>query len=293
MQLSACGLCRAPSYKAAGGGILSGMDYWQNKVALVTGGSSGLGRVIAEAFAAAGAKVAFVGLEADAVQQAAAEMQAAGHDVLGVCANITRQEDVDRLVAQTLERFGRLDVLVNNAGRSMRGKVIDTTPEQFRDLMELNLIALVRCTRAAAPHLLQQRGHVVNIGSLAAKSAARWVGAYPATKFAVAAYSQQLRLELGPQGLHVLLVCPGPVQRKDARLYPLKGLEDLPESARAPGAGIQVQGIPPERLAAAILRACERRRPELVIPAKARILFALSQLWPSLGDWIVRRKTSQ
>jgi uncharacterized protein len=267
------------------------MDFWQNKIALVTGGSSGLGRVIVDAFASAGAKVVLVGLEADAVKQAADEIRAAGHDVLGVCADITRQEDVDRLFAQTMERFGRLDVLVNNAGRSMRGKLLDTTPDQFRDLMELNLIALVRCTRAAVPHLLERRGHVVNIGSLAAKSAARWVGAYPATKFAVAAYSQQLRLELGPQGLHVLLVCPGPIQRKDARLYPLAGLEDVPQSARAPGAGVKVRGIPPQRLAAAILRACEHRRPELVIPAKARLLFALTQLCPTLGDWIVRRKT--
>jgi uncharacterized protein len=269
------------------------MDSWQNKVVLVTGGSSGLGRVIAEAFAEAGAKLAIVGLERPQVDQAAQEMQAGGRDVLGLHADITRQEDVDRLFAQTLERFGRLDVLVNNAGRSMRGKVLDTTPEQFRELMELNLIALVRCTRAAVPHLLRQQGHVVNIGSLAAKSAARWVGAYPATKFAVAAYSQQLRLELGPQGLHVLLVCPGPIQRKDARLYPLEGLEDVPQSARAPGAGVQVQAIAPQELAQAILRACQRRQPELVVPAKARLLFALSQLWPSLGDWIVRRRTGE
>ncbi len=267
------------------------MSPWQNKVALVTGGSSGLGRVIAEAFAAAEAKVAIVGLEADAVRQAADEMRSAGRDALGIHADITKQPDVDRMMAETLDRFGRLDVLVNNAGRSMRGKVLETTPEQFRELMELNLIALVRCTRAAVPHLLPNRGHVVNIGSLAAKSAARWVGAYPATKFAVAAYSQQLRLELGPQGLHVLLVCPGPIERKDARLYPLEGLEDVPESARKPGAGVRVRAIAPQQLAGAILRACERRRPELVIPGKARLLFAISQIWPSLGDWIVRRKS--
>ena len=136
-------------------------------------------------------------------------MRAVGRDVLGVQADITRQEDVDRLIARTVDYFGRLDVLVNNAGRSMRGKVLDTTPEQFRDLMELNLIALVRCTRAAVPHLLRRRGHVVNIGSLAAKSAARWVGAYPATKFAVAAYSQQLRLELGPRGVARAAGLPG------------------------------------------------------------------------------------
>ena len=269
------------------------MPFWQNKVVLVTGGSSGLGRVIAEAFAAAGAKVVIAALEPNAVRKVAEEMHSAGHQVLGVHADITRQEDVDRLFTQAIDRFGRLDVLVNNAGRSMRGKLLDTTPEQFRQLMELNLIALVRCTRAAMPHLLEHGGHVVNIGSLAAKSAARWVGAYPATKFAVAAYSQQLRLELGSQGLHVLLVCPGPIEREDARLYPLEGLEDVPERARGPGAGVRVRATPPHDLARAILRACERRQPELVVPARARLLFAISQLWPSLGDWLVLRKTRE
>ncbi|NQU23156.1 MAG: SDR family NAD(P)-dependent oxidoreductase [Candidatus Nealsonbacteria bacterium] len=267
------------------------MSYWENKTVLVTGGSSGLGRVIADGFGRVGANVVIAALEADAVRRAAEEMTADGVNTLGVHADITRQEDVDRLFEQALERFGRLDVLVNNAGRSMRGKVLDTTPEQFRELMELNLIALVRCTRAAVPHLLKRRGHVINIGSLAAKSSARWVGAYPATKHAVAAYSQQLRLELGGEGLHVLLVCPGPIARDDPRLYPLEGLEDVPDRARAPGAGVKVRGIDPEKLVAAILRACERRRPELVMPGKARLLFAISQLFPRLGDWIVLRKT--
>ncbi|MGO8688820.1 MAG: SDR family NAD(P)-dependent oxidoreductase [Thermoguttaceae bacterium] len=267
------------------------MGFWQDKVVLVTGGSSGLGRVIAEQFAAEGSKVAVAALEGEAVQQAAAQMRAAGHDVLPIHADITRQDDVERMIRETLSRFGRLDVLVNNAGRSMRRKVLDTTPEQFRELMELNLIGLVRSTRAAAPHLLQQRGHVVNIGSLGAKSAGRWLGAYPATKFAVAAYSQQLRLELGPQGLHVLLVCPGPIQRSDPRLYPLAGLEDVPEHARRPGAGVKTRAIAPGRLAEMILRACQRRQPELVVPGRARLLFALSQLFPRLGDWIVLRRT--
>jgi NAD(P)-dependent dehydrogenase (short-subunit alcohol dehydrogenase family) len=267
------------------------MGFWQDKVVLVTGGSSGLGRVIADGFGSAGAKLILAALEPGAAERAAEEMQTAGCDALGIQANITRQEDVDRLFEQALGRFGRLDVLVNNAGRSMRGKVLDTTPEQFRDLMELNLIATVRCTRAAVPHLLKQRGHVVNIGSLASKSASRWVGAYPATKHAVAAYSQQLRLELGPEGLHVLLVCPGPIERKDTRLYPLEGLEDVPERARGPGAGVRTRAIPPQWLARSILDACQRRRPELVVPGKARLLFALAQLWPALGDWIVLRET--
>ena len=267
------------------------MSFWHDKVALVTGGSSGLGRVIVEAFAEAGAKVALVGLEADAVRRAEAELQAAGAVVLGISADITRQEDVDAMVAKSLARFGRLDVLVNNAGRSTRGKVLDTTPEQFRDLMELNLIALVRATRAAVPELLKTRGHVVNIGSLAAKSAARWVGAYPATKHAVAAYSQQLRLELGGEGLHVLLVCPGPIARSGERLYPLDESGDIPETALRPGAGVKVRTIDPKWLAQQVLKSCETRQPELVLPRRARLLFALGQLWPALGDWIVLRNT--
>ncbi len=267
------------------------MQFWKEKVVLVTGGSSGLGRAIADAFADAGAKIVIAALEADAVDEAAKEFRQRGADALGVHADITRQEDVDSLFAQTLDRFGRLDVLVNNAGRSMRGKLLDTTAEQFRNLMELNLVALVRCTRAALPHLLVQRGHVVNIGSLASKSAARWVGAYPATKFAVAAYSQQLRLELAPEGLHVLLVCPGPIARDHPRLYPLEGMENLPERARRAGGGVKVGAVAPPKIAKAIVRACERRKPEIVLPAKARLLFAISQLWPSLGDWIVLRRT--
>ena len=132
---------------------------------------------------------------------------------------------------------------------------------------------------------------MVNIGSLAAKSAARWVGAYPATKFAVAAYSQQLRLELGPQGLHVLLVCPGPIERKDPRLYPLDGLEDVPERARRPGGGVQARAIPPQR---SPVRSCGRASGggrSWSCPARPGWLFALAQLFPRLGDWIVLRKT--
>lgn len=277
--------------------MLAGMSYWQDKnswrdkVVLITGGTSGLGLAIAQAFGRAGAGVAVAGLEAELVQRAEVQLAAEGISALGLCADVTKQHDVDRLLAQTLERFGRLDVLVNAAGRSTRGYVLETTPEEFRALMELNFIALVRTTRAAVPHLLERSGHVVNIGSLAAKSAARWVGAYPATKHAVAAYSQQLRLELGPQGLHVLLVCPGPVARDQARLYELPDTPDLPPSAKKPGAGVKVKPISPVWLGRAIVRACERRRPELVVPARARLLFAVAQLWPRLGDWLVLRVT--
>jgi NAD(P)-dependent dehydrogenase (short-subunit alcohol dehydrogenase family) len=264
------------------------MRYWENKIALITGGSSGLGRIIAEEFFQAGAKVVIVALEKSDVEQVASEI---GSGVLPIHADITKQDDVNRIFETVRNHWGKLDVLVNNAGRSMRGNILDTTPEQFQSLFDLNVLGTIRCTRAAATMLLEQQGHLVNIGSLAAKSAARYVGAYPVSKFAVAAYSQQLRLELGPKGLHVLLVCPGPIRREQERLYPLEGLEGIPDSARAPGAGVKVGRINPRWLARKILNYCERRKPELVVPAKAKILFAIAQLCPTFGDWLVKKNS--
>ena len=211
--------------------------------------------------------------------------------MLGVHADITRQEDVDRLFDAALERFGRLDVLVNNAGRSMRGKVLDTTPEQFRELMELNFIALVRCTRAAVPHLLKQRGHVVNIGSLAAKSAARWVGAYPATKFAVAAYSQQLRLELGPRDCTCCWSARARSRERTSGSIRWRAWKTCPSVPGGPG---RACGPRPSRPSGSPRRSSARASVagrSWSCPARARLLFALSQLWPRLGDWLVLRKT--
>ena len=267
------------------------MSYWRDKVAVVTGGSSGLGRAIARELARRGAKVAIAARTTDKLEAAADELRKAGGDVLAVPADVRRAEDVERLFAQTIERFGRLDALFNNAGASARGAAIDTTPADFAELLELNLIALVRCTQAAMPHLLASRGHLVNIGSLAGKTAARYMGAYSATKHAVSAYSQQLRLELGEKGLHVLLVSPGPIARDEPRIYPEAKTASLPASARKPGAGVKVNLLQADWLAERILRACERRRPELVVPGRARLVFAILQLWPGWGDWIVRKFT--
>jgi uncharacterized protein len=264
-------------------------DFWHGKVALVTGGSSGLGRAIAAALVERGAQVAIAARGAEALERTAEQLRRDGRRVLAIPADVTSQPDVERMIADTVRHFGRLDALVNNAGRSQRGQAIDVTPEEYQELMDLNFTALVRCTRAAMPQLLANRGHLVNIGSLAGKTAARYMGGYSATKFAVSAYSQQLRLELGPQGLHVLLVSPGPIRRDEPRVYTGEKVDSIPTSARKPGAGVKVGLIDPERLANQIVDACQRRRAELVVPGRARVIFAITQLWPSLGDWIVRK----
>ncbi|MBC8353206.1 MAG: SDR family NAD(P)-dependent oxidoreductase [Planctomycetes bacterium] len=268
------------------------MPDWNNKVALVTGGSTGLGFAIGEALGEQGAGVMLAARHSARLQEAVEQLRQKGYRAVGFAADVTDSEQVASLIAETNREFGKLDILVNNVGRSTRGKALDTSPDEFRDLMELNFLSVVRCTQAAAPHLIESGGHVVNIGSLASKSVSKFLGAYPASKFAVAAYSQQLRYELNPQGVHVLLVCPGPIAREDGGQRYDAETNGLPESAGKPGAGVRLRGIPPERLAAKILRACKARRAELVVPSTARWLFALSQLWPSFGDRVVKGMNS-
>jgi short-subunit dehydrogenase len=270
--------------------IAARMLYWTNKVALVTGGSAGLGLAIARALVAAGAKVTLAAREEERLA-AACQALGGGDQCLAIPADVTQQADCDRLVSETLAARGRLDLLVNCAGRSARGEAAATTADQFAELIDVNFLSAVRVTRAALPHLVASRGHLVFIGSLASKSASRYLGAYPASKFPLAAYAQQLRLELAGQGLHTLLVCPGPIRRGDAGRRYDAAAENLPSDARQPGGGVKLKGIDPDWLAGRILRACERRRAELVVPARARLLFAISQLWPRWGDWIVTRMT--
>ena len=268
------------------------MGYWQEKVVVVTGASTGFGRVLSEAFARAGATVVLAARTVEKLDEAALAIRNFGGQVLAQPTDVTDKESVEQLIATTIERFGHIDALVNNAGASMRASIEDTSDDDFVDLIDLNLMSVVNCTRAALPHLLTTGGHVVNIGSLAAKTASPYLGAYPASKFAVAAYSQQLRLELRSRGLHVLLVCPGPIARDDAGVRYDEQSEKLPESARRPGGGAKLRAIDPAWLAAKTLRACERRKPELVVPRTARLLFAISAICPRFGDWIVRKKTT-
>lgn len=268
------------------------MTFWKNKTVLVTGASTGLGFAIARAFAEAGAKVAIAARGQAKLEEAAAKLRMHGATILPIVADVTRGADVAELVNRAAIEFDGLDVLVNNAGRSTRGKAIEVTPEQFQELWEINFLSAVRCTQAAAPHLLRSRGSVVNIGSLAAKTVSPYLGAYPATKFPLAAWSHQLRLELAEQGLHVLLVCPGPIRRDDAGERYRDQAHDLPETASKPGGGVKLKGIDPEWLARRILLACERREPELVVPFRARLLLSLAALSARLGDWLIRKMTS-
>ena len=265
------------------------MAYWHDKVVVVTGGSAGLGLVLSQSFAAAGCQV-IVAARGEAQGQQA--VQTIGPErARFVATDVTDSASVNQLVEQVIQREGRIDAWVNNAGRSSRGLALETSVEEFEQLPQLNFLALARCSQAAIPHLIESRGHLVNIGSLSSKTASPYMGGYATSKYPVAAYSQQLRLEHSPRSLHVLLVAPGPIRRQDSNPRYQDQARDLPASAGKPGGGVKLKGICPQRLSTKILKACQRRQPELVVPGYSRFLFALAQLCPRWGDWIVRKMT--
>jgi short-subunit dehydrogenase len=270
------------------------MSYWSDKRALIIGGSAGLGRALADVLAQHGARVAIVARRQQPLAAAAQELKRHGADVLSIAADVTIADEVNRINAAVQTSWGGIDLLCHCAGRSMRGTVLATSAADFRELWETNFLSAVECVKRFAESLAANRGHIVLIGSLASKVAAGYLGAYPASKFPLAALAQQLRLETEQLGLHTLLVCPGPIARDDQHSagsrYAAQSPE-VPAAAHQPGGGAKVRAINPHWLAGKILLACEQRRAELVVPKRARLLFAASQLSPRFGDWLLRRMT--
>lgn len=264
------------------------MATWEGKTVIVTGGSAGLGKAIAQEFGRKGAQVVCVARSRNQLEETCRELQSEGIQAESLPMDVTDPEQIESGFAEAARRFGRLDVLVNCVGRSTRSDIMKLNVQDFRELMEVNFFALVNCTQTALPYLVDSQGSCINIGSLSAKTAWPYMAPYTTSKFAVAAYTHQLRIE-GPNGVHFMLVCPGPIRRKDAGSRYEEVAADLPSNARQPGAGAKLRGICPEELARRIVRACEQRKAELIAPWSARILFVISHFSPRIGDWILRR----
>jgi NADP-dependent 3-hydroxy acid dehydrogenase YdfG len=187
-------------------------------VALVTGASSGIGEAAALALAAQGAKIAVAARRGDRLEALAGRIRANGGAALVLEADITRADDATAVVERTVNEFGRLDTLVNNAGVMLLGPIVGAPLEEWERMVDLNLTALLRCTHAALPHLLRAAegdprrvADVVNVSSVAGRVARSGGGVYNATKFGVNAFSESLRQEVTARHVRVGLIEPGAV----------------------------------------------------------------------------------
>lgn len=268
------------------------MTYWKDKVAVVTGASQGFGKVLAQQLIDQGCHVVLAARDQQKLSAAATQLDADGKQTFCVPTDVTNDDDVVQLLDEVQQKYGKLDALFNIAGVSSRGLVCDTSIDEFLCSYDLNVLSAVRCIKAAKPLLEASQGHIVNMGSLASKSAAKFMGPYATSKFALAGLNHQLRLEMADAGIHVMLVCPGPIAREDAGTRYTLQTTDLPDTASKPGAGVKLKTIDPQTLAERVLKGCEKRQTEIVVPGKARLLFAIAQLSGAWGDWVLRRFTS-
>jgi len=263
------------------------MTTWNNKVVVVTGGSSGLGKAIGLTFAAKGAKSILLARDEQKLKATAQAAVDDGLDLDWIVADVTDQSSVESAFREIVQRHQRIDILVNNVGKSTRMGFKECTVEEYKALLEVNFYSAVRCTLAALEHLEATSGQIVNIGSLASKTGWPNVAPYSTSKHALSAFSHQLRLE-GPSNVNCLQVCSGPIKRDDSGVRYQEQAAGLSDSAKQPGAGVKLKGIDPTVLANKIVRGCERRKKDMVIPMYCRILFAIQQISPNLGDFLLR-----
>ena len=181
------------------------------KSALITGATSGIGRATALRFAAAGAQVAIVGRDKEALARTAAEITDAGGTVLPLQADVCDQAATATLVPRVVERFGGLDILVNAAGIISLGTIANTSEEAWQEMMNVNLHAVFRLMREATPALVERRGNVVNVSSVTGLRSFPGVLAYCVSKAALDQLTRCASLELAAQGVRVNAVNPGVV----------------------------------------------------------------------------------
>jgi NAD(P)-dependent dehydrogenase (short-subunit alcohol dehydrogenase family) len=229
-----------------------------DKAALITGGSSGIGLAVARALGEDGFGVTIAARRPDKLERAAAELRAAGLDVLHVAANMTEENDIKRMLEAHKERFGRLDLLMNNAGLGIGG-LIETAETKKLDMqLDVNLRAVYLATRDAIP-LLKETGKrenggamIVNTASIAGKQPQGWLAAYSATKAAVIALTEATGKELAADGVRCTAICPGFV--------------DTPMTDWARGQGVPGEEmIRPEDIAE-IVRCLLRLSPAAIVP---------------------------
>jgi NAD(P)-dependent dehydrogenase (short-subunit alcohol dehydrogenase family) len=253
--------------------------------ALVTGAGGGLGRAIAEHFAAAGAHIVALDRDAAAVSSLQAELEARGRACLAVPCDVSDPDACARAVADAIERFGAIDVLVNNAGISHRSGFSATDPAVIRRVMDVNFYGAVHCTKAALPHLIERRGLVIAISSVAGYAPLIARTGYAASKHALHGFFESLRTEVAPQGVRVMMVCPSFIATHIDRSA--LGGDGQPVRHAQVTVG---RPLTADTAAQQIIAGAERGRRLLLIGRTARIAWWVSRFAPTLYEKLMARR---
>ena len=248
----------------------------KGKVVVVTGASSGIGGATALELARRGASVAAAARSAGKLEDLT--RSAPGGTVLAVETDVSDRASVERMVGRVVDEFGRLDVLVNNAGLGLSGRISELRPEDLRYVFEVNTVGPLNCIQAALPRM-GRGGRIINVSSVVGKRAIPKVGGYCSTKFALNALSDALRVEVAGRGISVTSVYPGTTRT---------AFRDNSRRTRDEKRGWRPKGVTPEKVATKIADAAEKGPRDVYVTLPDRLFIAGVTLLPGLADRVLR-----
>jgi len=261
---------------------------FKNKVIVVTGAASGIGAAICNKFAQEGARIVLMDMDEDGVKAAADQLKAAGVDAVGFKCDVVQKDECRSVIKQAIERYGGIDVLVNNAGITQRSAFVDTKTSVYRNVMEVNFFGSLHCTQAAIDSLIERQGMIIVIESLAGVSPLLGRTGYCASKHALHGFFTSLRSEIRETGVHIMLVCPGFVKTN--------------LQTRALGGDGQVTSHPQsmvgkpasaEKVAADIFKGAQKRKSLLVLTPIGKLSYWISRLAPIFYERLMARQVKE
>ena len=252
----------------------------KNRVVIITGASSGIGLALAKAFADEGAKLALAARSIDKLNNLVSVLGEDGVEAIAVKTDVSSEEDCKNLIEQTKQRFGKIDVLINNAGISMRAAFKDVELDVLRKLMDVNFWGTVYCTKYALPSLLESKGSIVGISSIAGFIGLPGRTGYSASKFAMHGFLETVRVENLKKGLHVLIAAPGFTAsnvRKSALTADGSHQGETPRK--------EENMMSSEEVAKHVIKAIKKRKRTLILTfVEGKLTVFLSKIVPGLLD---------
>jgi len=255
-------------------------NIFKDKVVIVTGASTGIGRAIAREFAVEGSKVMLAARSADKLCELEDELGALGYDVSHCITDVSSEEECRRLIEATVEKYGTVHILINNAGISMRALFKDVELSVLKRLMDVNFWGTVYCTKYALPYILQNSGSVVGVSSIAGFHGLPGRTGYSASKFAMHGFLETVRIENLKKKLHVMIIAPG-FTASEVRKRALTA--DGSEQGNSP----REEGhlMLPEHVAKWVLKGIRKRKRNKILTWEGRFTALLQRIIPGMVDY--------
>jgi dehydrogenase/reductase SDR family member 7B len=260
----------------------------KDKVVIITGGSSGIGKALAFEFGQQGSKLLITGRRSELLLQTQAELRARGAVVNVFAGDVSVEQDNQKMVERALQLYGSIDVLVNNAGISMRALFEELDLEVFKKVMEVNFFGTVYATKYALPHILKSKGHIVGISSVNGRRASPARTAYSASKYAMEGFLESLRTEVMRRDVHVVSICPG-FTSSNIRHTALTAHGD----AQGASPRNESKMMSAEEAARLIYRAIVENKRDLVLTAQGKLAVWLNKIFPAWMDNVTYKEMAK